>query len=143
MATRPFPIDFETVEPDSKPRCCLALAKDHPRADAADLESPVFACAPDEALDAFIAAGLSEARVTVVRRDAQTGQVELVQRSLLFRFPDYVTVEPVDLGAGHASLNIYSRAVLGYSDLGVNEKRVRRWLEAAAERLDQAAGNAK
>ena len=143
MATRPFPIDFDTFEPTSKPHRCLALAKDHPRAGTADLETPVFACAPDEALDAFIATGLSEPRVKVVRRDAQTGQVELIQRSLIFRFPDYVTVEPVDLGAGHASLNIYSRAVLGYSDLGVNEKRVRRWLAAAAERLDQAAGSAK
>ncbi len=143
MATRDFPIDFETLEPDSKPRRCLALPSGHARADAADVESPVFNAAREAALDAFIAAGLSDARVKVVRRDDATGQVELVQRSLIFRFPDYVTVEAVDAGEGRASLNVYSRAVVGYSDLGVNEKRVRRWLEAAAQRLSQAAGNAK
>ena len=143
MATREFPIDFETLEPDSKPRRCLALPSGHPRAAAADVHSPAFAAAPEAVLDAFIAAGLSEPRVKVARRDDATGQVELVQRSLIFRFPDYVTVAASDAGEGRASLMVYSRAVIGYSDLGVNEKRVRRWLEGTGERLGQAAGKAK
>lgn len=133
MADRPFPLNFANLRPDARPRRFLALPPDFEAAAEPDAQSPVFSVAPDAVLDAFIACGLADARTRVVRREA--GQVELVQRSLVFRFPDYVTAEAFAVEPGAAALAIYSRAVVGYSDLGVNRKRVLRWLEATAKRL--------
>ncbi|MBL4544816.1 MAG: DUF1499 domain-containing protein [Oceanicaulis sp.] len=66
-------------------------------------------------------------RVALVR--AEAGQIELVQRSKLFRFPDYITAQAFETQGG-AALAIYSRAVIGYSDMGVNRKRIKAWLES-------------
>lgn len=133
MADRPFPLNFANLQPDARPRRFLALPPGFEAAAEPDAQSPVFRAAPDAALDAFIACGLADARTRVVRREA--GQVELVQRSLVFRFPDYVTAEAFAVEPGSAALAVYSRAVVGHSDLGVNRRRVLRWLEATADRL--------
>lgn len=58
----------------------------------------------------------------------QAEQYQYVQRSLLFRFPDIVDVQFVALAEKQSTLNIFSRSVYGYSDLGVNAKRVKQWL---------------
>jgi len=138
--SRPFPLDFAALEPDSRPRRWLVLPPGFTAAAAPDQESPVFTAAPEVLLDAFLAAAEAEPRVRRLREEG--GQVELVQRSLVFRFPDYVTVHAVAHGGGSA-LCLYSRAVVGYSDLGVNEKRARRWIAAASRRLAQAEGSAQ
>jgi len=58
---------------------------------------------------------------------------DLVQRSALFRFPDTVSIEVIPLGDSRSTLAIYSRSTYGYSDLGVNRKRIERWLARLAE----------
>jgi hypothetical protein len=65
--------------------------------------------------------------VMVGENDAELRYV-LVQRSALFNFPDTINIaiQPVD--ASHAALAIYSRSRYGKGDLGVNMKRVQRWL---------------
>ena len=57
-----------------------------------------------------------------------------MQRSRLFRFPDYITAEAMETDGGSA-LAIYSRAVIGYSDIGVNRKRIMAWLDALSAQL--------
>ncbi|MEO1038625.1 MAG: DUF1499 domain-containing protein [Pseudomonadota bacterium] len=133
MAERAFPLDFSSLVPDSRPRRFLVLPPGFTAAAEPDAISPVFNVAPEALMDAFIAAGLAEPRTELVHRDS--AQAELVQRSLVFRFPDYVTVEVVAQPEASSALAIYSRAVLGYSDMGVNAKRVKRWLAATADRL--------
>lgn len=49
-------------------------------------------------------------------------------RTPLLRFPDDVTVQFVALDDGHSSLAIYSRSNYGYSDLGMNRRRVEDWI---------------
>lgn len=127
MAERPFPLEFSSLVVDTRPRCCLALPAGFASSASANIESPVFATTPQALLDAFKAAGLAEARTELVREGE--GQIELVQRSALFKFPDYITAAAVSVEGG-AALCVYSRAVIGYSDLGVNTKRVNRWLSA-------------
>ena len=139
MTDRPFPIDFKTLVPDSRPRRFLVLPAGFGAAATPDLESPVFSAAPGALLDAFKAVGLADPRTTLVRES--DGQAELVQRSAVFRFPDYITAEAVAAGDG-AALCIYSRAVVGYSDIGVNAKRITRWLAALNAQV-HADGNAK
>ncbi len=132
MADRPFPLNFSTLVPDTRPRRWLVLPEGFKATVAPDQTSPVFNVAPDALLAAFKAYAQEQPRVSLVREGE--GQVELVQRTKLFRFPDYITAEAFDVEGG-AALAIYSRAVIGYSDIGVNRKRITAWLEALKSRL--------
>ena len=132
MADRPFPLDFSTLVPDTRPRRWLVLPEGFKAVATPDQPSPVFSLAPDALLAAFKALALEQKRVTLVREGE--GQIELVQRSKLFRFPDYITAQAFEVEGGSA-LAIYSRAVIGYSDIGVNRKRITAWLEALKARL--------
>jgi uncharacterized protein (DUF1499 family) len=66
-------------------------------------------------------------------------QADWVVRSAAFNFPDLVTAQVTPDGADAATLVLYSRSVYGYSDLGVNRRRVTAWLAA----LDQALNPTK
>ena len=69
-------------------------------------------------------------RTREIAGNPDTRQYDYMQRSWLFRFPDTVTVRFIALGAGRSTLAVYSRSHYGYSDLGVNQARVRAWLSA-------------
>lgn len=127
MTQRPFPLDFATLLPDTRPRRWLVLPDGFDAQAQADQVSPVFSGNANTVLAAFVELALGEPRVEQVREG--DGQVELVQRSQLFRFPDFITVQAFDVDGG-AALAIYSRAVIGYSDIGVNRKRIMGWLDA-------------
>lgn len=132
MADRPFPIDFSTLDPDPRPRRHLVLPEGYSARAEPDATSPEFETDPQTLLETFIEVALSEPRTEELRRE--DGQVELVQRSPVLKFRDFITAEAVARNSGSA-LAIYSRAVVGYWDLGVNRKRVERWLEKTRERL--------
>jgi len=51
-----------------------------------------------------------------------------VHRSMVFRFPDVVTVEIQPLSDTSSTLSIFSRSVYGYSDFGTNRRRAKDWL---------------
>ena len=68
-----------------------------------------------------------------MNRSADGLHLTLVQRTALLRFPDYidVAIQPAPGGNGDGStIAIYSRSRFGYSDLGVNRKRVEDWMAA-------------
>jgi uncharacterized protein (DUF1499 family) len=69
-----------------------------------------------------------EPRTVMVGEDDAELRYVLVQRSALFDFPDTINIAIRPLDAGHATLAIYSRSRYGKGDLGVNMKRVQRWL---------------
>jgi uncharacterized protein (DUF1499 family) len=58
------------------------------------------------------------------------GHVTYVVRSSVMGFPDAITLRWAAEGEG-TQLEIFSRALYGYSDLGVNTQRAHRWSEAA------------
>ncbi len=132
MADRPFPLDFSTLVPDTRPRRWLVLPEGLKANAEPDQTSPVFNATPDALLEAFKAFALNQPRVQLVREGE--GQIELVERSKLFRFPDYITAQAFEVEGGSA-MAIYSRAVIGYSDIGVNRKRITAWLEALKAQL--------
>lgn len=131
MSDRDFPIDFSTLDTGPKPNTFLVTPPGFEAAAERDLESPVFSEDPAALLEAFKAVALSAPR-TAVEREGE-GQVELVQRSLIFRFPDYITAQAVSVESGSA-LCVFSRSKVGYSDMGVNAKRVTGWIEALKSR---------
>ena len=91
--------------------------------------APVFDHAADDlsaALDRVVA---GQPRIELLQDDrASSGPVSWVQTSAVFGFPDYVSIKVIPLGEGQSTLAVFSRARLGVSDLGVNEKRVEAWL---------------
>ena len=91
-------------------------------------ESPMFAIPADRLLEAWRRVALREPRVSMVREDRETGQCDFVQRSLIFRFPDTITVQVVPIDDDRSTCAVYSRSSYGRGDLGVNRRRVGRWL---------------
>ncbi len=81
-------------------------------------------------------------RLERVARDPARHQLEVIQRSFLFRFPDRITVRFLPDGPG-ATLAVFSRAELGYSDFGVNRRRVDAWVAAMEAALPGIAAAAK
>jgi len=98
----------------------------------ADAESPVFEV-PVARLAVAVETALARMpRTRLLRADRAIGQFVYQQRSRVFRFPDVVRVQLLALGGARSTLAIHSRSVYGRNDLGVNRRRVRRWLEAIA-----------
>ena len=54
--------------------------------------------------------------------------VTYVARTRLMRFPDFVSIRLDDQGDGTTRLRALSRARFGYSDMGLNAGRLKRWL---------------
>jgi len=104
----------------------------------------MFAVAVERLCNAFAAMIESQPRVDIRLRSEDSRRWELVQRSRLFRFADDVSVRFIDNGNGNgtATLAIYSRSRLGYGDLGVNRRRVQRWLALLQAELAPRQGNA-
>lgn len=96
----------------------------------ADAESPVFDV-PAAVLAETVAAALArEPRTRLLRGDRGIGQLVYQQRSRVLRFPDVVQIQVLPLGAERSTLAIHSRSIYGRNDLGVNRRRVKRWLKA-------------
>lgn len=90
--------------------------------------SPVFdmpAARLRERWRAFVA---GQARVSQRAEYENGAQIDYVQRSARFRFPDIITVRFIPVPPSQSTLAIYSRSIYGRDDLGVNRARVESWL---------------
>ena len=124
------PIDFVSLERKPSPNQYL-IAPDgvtsHAKPDAA---SPVFGVAPERLRDAFLAVITEAPRTKLLEQSADGLRLSLVQRSAILRFPDYIDVSILPAGGDGSTIAIYSRSRFGYSDLGVNQRRVEEWMAA-------------
>lgn len=132
-----FPLDFKTLRLGRRPNQWLVLPPDFGGASTPHAESPVFPVAPRALMQAIKQLATAEPRTELVHGDAGSGQAEFVARSRIFRFPDRVTVAvfPAAGAAERSTLAIWSRAVYGRRDFGVNRARVERWLRILGDRL--------
>lgn len=128
--------DFKTLRLSPKPNQHLVLPDGYPAAAAPHARSPVFPVDPDRLAAAVKQVALAEPRTKLLSGDDAARRYEFVQRSAVFRFPDFVSVEVVTAGEGRSALAVYSRSRVGYSDFGVNRKRVDRWLAATEAALN-------
>ena len=97
---------------------------------------PPYSVPVDALAAAFRAVALVSKRVSIVNEDTTRRQIDIVQRSALFKFPDTITVQFVRQGEAQSSLAVYSRATVGIGDLGVNKKRVLAWLAMLGTKVD-------
>lgn len=136
-------IDFAALEqrqtPNSFLLCPIGVCKKRPF----DRESPKYEIPADQL--ANIVRQIVE-KTEGLRRDQRerpgnsgdtTAEVDVqwdyIATSRHLKFPDLVTVRIIDLGNGRSSLAIYSRAVYGREDFGVNQNRVAAWIERIEE----------
>ncbi len=136
MDSHAFPVNFARLNPGSRPRFFLALPEGfastaQPHLRLAPMEGP-----PEALLARFKAVALASPR-TRLRQESGL-QIELEQKTAVWRFTDLITVEAVEAANDRAVLAIWSRALVGYYDFGVNRRRVLNWLDAL-----QADGRAK
>jgi uncharacterized protein (DUF1499 family) len=135
IRTSDFPIDFARLELTPKPNQALALPAGFAGKAEPHLGSPDYPV-PAEALQAVVEQVLAEEKlVRILQLDQGLRQLRVVARTAVLRFPDDIWIQIVPRGSSRSALAIYSRSRFGYSDLGVNRRRVGRWLAAIAARL--------
>lgn len=91
--------------------------------------SPVLREPPEALFRRLKSVIAQEPRIRWLAEDRAGLRLELIQRSRVFRFPDRVSIAIAPRADGSAPA-VYSRAVLGVWDFGVNRARVRRWAKA-------------
>ncbi len=90
--------------------------------------SPVFEISVDRLTARWRDVLATHPRVESMAEDKGAQQLDYVQRTAQFRFPDIVTVRFISVSSTQSTLAIYSRSVYGKSDFGVNRKRIDSWV---------------
>ena len=121
--------DFAQLRMRWRPNRWLMLPQGFESPARAHEAAPAFAEAPDALFRRLKAVVAAEPRIERLAEDRAGFRLELVQRSRIFRFPDRVSIAVAPCAGGSAPA-LYSRAVLGLYDFGVNRARVRRWAAA-------------
>lgn len=83
---------------------------------------------PQTILDAITRAALGTPRTQRVAGSVDDGMITFETRSRIMGYPDYTTVSIIQTDDAPL-LSIRGRLTYGSADLGVNEARVRNWLE--------------
>jgi hypothetical protein len=121
------PVDFRTLVLPRSPNTCLAVpAGAHPAAHLATTPLPVPVPIAWPVLRRF---GHRFPRTFRFAEWPERRQAQWVERSPRIGFPDVIAAELADGPDGAALLFVYSRSLFGWSDLGVNRRRVQAWIE--------------
>lgn len=128
-------MDFQTLELKDSPNQYLVCPagfcpKATPDREAATYNIPAVALK-----EAWAAMADRQPRTKLTAAEEPNLQYDYVQRSLIFRFPDTITVRSLPVDDQRATLAVYSRSTYGYSDLGVNKKRIESWLSEMESNL--------
>ena len=133
-SVKPVTIDFNHLKRPESPNYYLACPKGSCNIQP-DIESPCFDVNIFELQDAWKQMIANVVRYTELSHNDKGDQIQYVQRSLIMRFPDYVTVRFVSLTQKSSTLAILSYAKYGHSDFGINKKRVDSLLFSLKEAL--------
>jgi uncharacterized protein (DUF1499 family) len=128
------PIDFATLRRRSTPNDALICPPAHCSLARPDHAAKTYDMPAAELSRRLTQVALAEPDTHALPCDPPCGLLRFVQYSRVMRFPDTVDVEVLPSGDARSTLAIYSRSLVGYSDLGVNRARIERWLAA----LDKA-----
>ena len=126
-----LPVAFDSLTLPASPNTCLVGPPDY--AGPKHLTQPPYAVPPAILWATLnrVAAGLH--RTYKLGEFPDRLQAQWVERSALMNYPDIIAAEirpDSSTYPGGAALLLFSRSLLGWSDLGVNQARVRRWLMA-------------
>ena len=128
----PAPVDFATLALPPSPNTCLLTPSSAPG--AGHLQRDPFPVSPEAAFDAIRAVAAAQPRTFPLAEYAERRQAQWVARTRLMNYPDIVVAEVAPSGGG-TGLWLYSRSLIGWSDLGANRARVLAWLTDFESRL--------
>lgn len=133
----PLPrIEFETLVLHERPNQFLICSPNLCTKSSAHDNAPVFKLSTRDLRTKFEMMALAQGDTELQRRHDHPPQDDYVVRTNIMRYPDIVTVRFIELGPNSSTLAIYSRSVYGHSDFGVNEKRVRNWLNFLKQEIN-------
>lgn len=118
------PVDFNGLVLPPSPNAHLAA----PAGATAERHetTPLLPVSPEAAWAALRMLGEGEARTWKMAEWPDRRQVQWVVRTRLANFPDIVVGQIVSLPGG-SGVFLYSRSLIGYSDFGVNKRRIAEW----------------
>jgi uncharacterized protein (DUF1499 family) len=128
----PAPLDFTTLQLPASPNTCLLTPSVAPG--QGHLHRDPLPAAPDAVMAALDRVAASMPRSFPLARFPARNQAQWVVRSALMNYPDIVVAEAAQV-VGGTGLWLYSRSLIGWSDMGVNRARVMTWLEALESAL--------
>jgi uncharacterized protein (DUF1499 family) len=123
----PAPLDFTTLKLPASPNTCLLTPSVAPG--QGHLHRDPLPASPEAVMAALDRVAASMPRSFPLARFPARNQAQWVVRSALMNYPDIVVAEAAQV-AGGTGLWLYSRSLIGWSDMGVNRARVMTWLEA-------------
>lgn len=121
------PVDFSALERRTTPNDALVCPKGVSEAKI-DQVAPVFKTGVVGLRAAMAKVVSQEPRTTLVGHSDRLLTERYVERSAVLKFPDTIVVAYIEMPEG-ATVAMYSRSQLGYSDLGANLSRLRRWID--------------
>ena len=123
-------IHFESLERPTRPNTALAAPPGICAMATPDMDAPVFQMSPD-ALYQRVEKYITDQRGWHIRNsDSGVRQLSCVAITSVLKFKDDLDVQVLELESGHgATVAVYSRSRVGYSDLGANAKRIRKMLD--------------
>lgn len=135
--TSAFPPLTETERPAS-PNTAFAAPESIETKAETDFASPVFNLPVNELFAQALALWSALPRVRCVYSDVDASRAAFVETTKILRFRDDILVEFVSVGTDQSSVIMYSRSRVGYSDLGVNRKRVDHWLNVLRQHIEKS-----
>jgi uncharacterized protein (DUF1499 family) len=124
----PAPIDMVQLHRPGSPNTSLAAPAG--AVPAPDIATPVYPVSAARLYQAVMDVALAQPHTFLAATYPAQWQAHFVARSTWLNFPDLVTAQVGELGPDSSTLTLYSRSVYGYSDLGVNRRRLNAWLDA-------------
>lgn len=125
-------INFQHLTLPTTPNYYLVCPKDYCNNKPNDI-SPIFPYNREQLIKNFQTMINQQPRITRAASDQTNYKYSYIQRSKIFRFPDFITVKFIALNDTQSTLAIFSCSKYGSSDFGVNKKRVQSWLQQLQE----------
>jgi uncharacterized protein (DUF1499 family) len=129
-------MDMKYLSRPARPNSALAApAGSQP---APDLVTPRFPLSASRLYDLLVTVASEQPRTFLAAQYVAELQAHFVARSAVLNFPDLITAQIAEAGPDGSTLVLYSRSVYGYSDFGVNRKRLSTWLAAVTRTINQS-----
>jgi uncharacterized protein (DUF1499 family) len=132
------PVDFAALVRTRAPHDALACPEGACGDARIDIATPIYPVDSSELRGIVREVARRQLGTQLVYSARWDEEDRYVVRSQLLRFPDTVNVRVFGAGDEGSTLALYSRSQIGYSDMGVNERRLRTWLAAIEERVSEA-----
>jgi uncharacterized protein (DUF1499 family) len=126
-------LDFAALTLPASPNTCLAGPPDY--AGPKHLTIPPFPQPAGTVWARLNSMAAGRPRTWKFFEAPERRQGHWVERSATMNFPDIIIAEVQDGPTGGAVLLVYSHSLFGWSDLGVNRKRVEAWVAALGAAL--------